>query len=351
LEPTDTPQAAGPAALQPELPYEAFMTLVNLADAMYQQGGYEAAAVVYSEMLAYEMKPQQRASMHSLRADAYDRLGDIEAAIADYEQAVELGEEDPDILNNLCWDYGITGQPDLALPYCERAVEGDPSPPNRDSRGLANAQLGNTDAAITDFRAVVDDLEGATDPELQAIRADRQAWIAALEAGDNPITADVLAKLREEWRAPPTAPVRCAPREGAITRSALVEVASAEGFEFGEVSAAAGQESVTGELSWDGCSSSLSLVGPETGITGGGLRVHGCDDQTQSGIAFWFMAEFLQGDAECAQAMVWTVTDLYYVIEGAKEAATPRTIGDVTFSARSISDAEPGLEITAEVTQ
>ena len=137
------------------------------------------------------------------RADAYDDSGQQELAIEDYLAAIELkglelDDVDPGILNNLCWDYAVTMQPELGLPYCEKAVELEPDAIYIDSRGLTYALLGDFDAAIADFQVVVDDLAGSSDPYLQTIRTKREEWISALQAGQNPFTPKVLNELRSE---------------------------------------------------------------------------------------------------------------------------------------------------------
>jgi tetratricopeptide (TPR) repeat protein len=115
--------------------------------------------VIYTEMLNYGPD----LLLLELRADTYDRLGIFDAAISDYLAAVGLGEKDAKILNNLYWDLGITNQAEEALLFCEQVVEADPSSQNRDSHGLTYALLGNSQEAIDDFQAVVDDLKDTTD--------------------------------------------------------------------------------------------------------------------------------------------------------------------------------------------
>lgn len=169
--------------------------LFEIAYFAYLMGDYQVSKEVYSEILNIG---GPSAEILNLRADAYKKLGDYESAISDELGAVELGDSSPVLLNNICWDYGVTNQPELALPYCEEAVKAEPSAQYLDSRGLTYALLGDFEAAITDFQVVVDELEGATDPELTAIYTQRLAWIGALKDGVNPFTPEVLAELRGE---------------------------------------------------------------------------------------------------------------------------------------------------------
>lgn len=60
----------------------------------------------------------------------------------------------------------------------------------RDSRGLARALTGDTQAAIEDFQAFVD----WTNNDEQ--KAQRQRWIEALRAGEDPFTPEEIDRLR-----------------------------------------------------------------------------------------------------------------------------------------------------------
>ena len=195
---TPIPAPITTATSQTDIPPEAYMTLLAMGNSLYQSGEYVRAAALYTEMLDREPDPE----VYSLRAETYSRMGDFAAAITDYLAAVALGTDDDPvddlILNNLCWDLGITGQAEKALPYCAQAVEAEPSASYRDSRGVSYAQVGMLDEALADFQAVVDELKDATDASLKAIVTQRQEWIDALKGGANPFTPEVLAQLRDE---------------------------------------------------------------------------------------------------------------------------------------------------------
>ena len=155
-------------------------------------------------------------TMYSLRAEAYDAIGDQEQAIRDWKTALEkTGLEDQSTYitasNNLCWTLALRNEPEEALPYCENAValfkqlpppdEDSPefvlSPMQEasylDSRGLVYGMLGMTEEAIADFERV---LELSADdvvhpPEFWAERA---AWLEALKQGENPfLNKDLMA--------------------------------------------------------------------------------------------------------------------------------------------------------------
>jgi hypothetical protein len=56
--------------------------------------------------------------------------------------------------------------------------------------------LGNTEQAIADFEVFIDWLEAQ--PNRQDTLDERKAWVAALQAGEDPFTPDVLAGLRNQ---------------------------------------------------------------------------------------------------------------------------------------------------------
>ena len=59
-----------------------------------------------------------------------------------------------------------------------------------DSRGLAKALIGDIEGAIIDFQVYV---EWTSNKEE---KTQRQEWIKALQAGENPFTDELLKELR-----------------------------------------------------------------------------------------------------------------------------------------------------------
>lgn len=127
--------------------------------------------------------------------------GKIEEAIAAYEKARTF---DPTLnisaqpWNTLCWNGSLLGYAAEVMNICEQAVELAPEHGGiRDSRGLARALMGDIEGAIEDFRAFVDwmEEEGYREMYKEEI-SQRQRWIDALRAGENPFTPEVLEKLR-----------------------------------------------------------------------------------------------------------------------------------------------------------
>lgn len=340
--PTHTPVPPTPT-LSPQptaaLPEGAAMTLLGIANSLYEDGAYEMAAVLYSELLQYDSDPM----LYAYRADVYDKLGNFEAAIVDYQTAVDLGMADADILNNLCWDLAITGQAELALPYCEQAVAADPSAAHLDSRGVAYAQLEMIPEAIADFQAVVDQ---AGTPA--AIASQRQGWLAALAEGSNPFTPELLAELRAET-AVVTTTATPAP-DTAVSRSAVQQAAVEMGFIFGEAQTIDGKETAMGLFADGECMITMGLMGPETGLTNAVLQAVNCSEDTQSGVVYWFMYTVLTSDRELAQAIIYMVEDVYYVIEGEKETTGTKDIGNVTFEVKRAEDGTV-LELTAQISE
>lgn len=315
------------------------MTLLGIANSLYEDGAYEMAAVLYSELLQYDSDP----TLYVYRADAYDKLGDFAAAIADYQTAVDLGMAEADILNNLCWDLAITGQAELALPYCEQAVAADPSAAHLDSRGVAYAQLEMIPEAMADFQAVVDQ---AGTPA--TIASQRQEWLAALAEGSNPFTPELLAELRAETAVVTTTATPVL--DTAVSRSAVQQAAVEMGFIFGEAQTIEGKETAVGLYADGECMITMGLMGPETGLTNAVLQAVNCSEDTQSGVVYWFMYTVLTSDRELAQAIIYMVEDVYYVIEGEKETTGTKDIGNVTFEVKSAEDGTV-LELTAQISE
>jgi tetratricopeptide (TPR) repeat protein len=220
-------------------------TLMNVAFTFFQDGLYEEEAYLLTEMLSFSMTPEQRAEVYALRSDVYKALGNFDAELDDLLKSVEANGGNAVTFNNLCWSYALTESPELALPYCVKAVEADPSPTHLDSRGVVYAMLGDEEAALEDFKIVVSDLEGSTSPNDEAMRADRQKWVEALEAGENPITAETLEKLRKETSPLAGQPTTTPAPKVEHTYPAFKASMEEAGFEFGEEIHAPGENKST----------------------------------------------------------------------------------------------------------
>lgn len=128
----------------------------------------------------------------------YKEMGDLAQTVASYQKALELDPDNADWYNNLCWAYGVFNQPEEGLEYCERAIELRAEPYIHDSRGLVYALLGDYGNAIVDFTIFVNAYEKRYPGQTFPVVEQRKAWIKAMQAGDNPFTAEVLEALRTE---------------------------------------------------------------------------------------------------------------------------------------------------------
>lgn len=99
--------------------------------------------------------------------------------------------------NNLCWYGSIWGLAEDVQYACDLAVEIDPvNGGKRDSRGIGRALIGDFAGAVEDFQYFI--AWGAENNVPSAELELREEWIAALEAGRNPLDEAMLEKLRTE---------------------------------------------------------------------------------------------------------------------------------------------------------
>lgn len=122
------------------------------------------------------------------------RAGTIGPAMETITEAQRLDTRlasSPKIWWTLCWYGSAWGYAEDLTSACDRLVAIDPDVARaRDARGIARALTGNSAGAIADFEAVI---AASTNPQQ---RAERTEWIQALRAGRNPLTPEVLARLR-----------------------------------------------------------------------------------------------------------------------------------------------------------
>ena len=174
-----------------------FDPLLNRGIAFYQRhSAADLDAAIADFTRAAEARPQDyRAYFH--RALALIRAGDKDRWEADLEQARTLNPTYAPILNAFCWGYGLTGQPQAGLTYCEQAVSADPTGSSYDSRAIVYAQLDRYAEAATDLERYLAWVKQAYPDLYEKYRGpEAEAWIAALREGRNPFTSDVLARLR-----------------------------------------------------------------------------------------------------------------------------------------------------------
>ncbi len=101
----------------------------------------------------------------SIRAKVYIQLKRVEEAMADDDAVLAMHPDDAEYLNNACWARAISNvQLDKALELCAAALKAAPDTAHiLDSRAFVELRLGQYDAAITDYDAVL-----AKEPKLSA---------------------------------------------------------------------------------------------------------------------------------------------------------------------------------------
>lgn len=131
---------------------------------------------------------------------ALGRLGPahLQDTIAELEKAHQMAPDFPGVNNALCWRYALMWRPEKAMPFCDRAVELDPSGASHDSRGVARAQLEDIEGATADFQYFLDHYHPGNSEAAKRLMTTRRAWLRALQAGENPFDAATLADLARE---------------------------------------------------------------------------------------------------------------------------------------------------------
>lgn len=178
--------------------------LVGEAEKLAGEGNFEAAMAQFKEAQSIsdsklDFEPETVARQLSSNALVEEGLrliqfGEMERAMESFTKAEQLN---PDInilaidWNNLCWKGSLQKHAQQVLGACERAVALAPGDGDIiDSRGLARALTGDIEGAVADFETFIDWTNN------QEKKVQRQQWIEALEAGENPFTAEVLESLQ-----------------------------------------------------------------------------------------------------------------------------------------------------------
>ena len=118
-----------------------------------------------------------------------------------YHRIVDWAIESDDciVCNQICWYGSIDGYAKVVMPACNQAVElasPDQKANFRDSRGLAQALLGNTSEAIKDFEAFIN--SNSDNEKYADLLSKRKRWIIELRSGSNPFDSMALESLRDE---------------------------------------------------------------------------------------------------------------------------------------------------------
>jgi WD40 repeat protein len=172
-----------------------------------RQRNFEAAVEAFEEAAELDKTIDRKSLEHEARRLATASLlttgervahrGDVPEAIDHYRRAEQL---DPSLqvpawaLNNLCWFGSLYGHVETVMQVCDSAVARDTNDGAiRDSRGVARVLRGDRAGAITDFQAFVGSDDASPDQRLQRLR-----WIANLQEGRRPWTAEEFRQLRDQ---------------------------------------------------------------------------------------------------------------------------------------------------------
>jgi tetratricopeptide (TPR) repeat protein/DNA-binding XRE family transcriptional regulator len=132
------------------------------------------------------------------RGLAYVRQDDRARWLPNFERVLSLAPDHAGAYNALCWAYALDHEPELALPYCDKAVALDPTGTSRDSRGIVYAEMGRYTEALADLKAYLVTLQGQDPDTYRRLGLLREAWVQALENGQHPFDQAMLDALRTE---------------------------------------------------------------------------------------------------------------------------------------------------------
>ena len=120
----------------------------------YTKGDLDSAIADFNQALQIDPK---FANAYSTRGEIYEAKGDLDSAIADFSRAIQIDPNNIDYLNDRCWGRAFAGR-DLsqALDDCNQALRLRPNNAHvLNSRGLVQLKLGAFDQAIMDYGAAV----------------------------------------------------------------------------------------------------------------------------------------------------------------------------------------------------
>ena len=188
--------------------------------------------------------PRTSSPAHVARGNAHiarGAEGDLARALEDYSRAIELDPDSPTAYFNrglvhsefenwpaslsdlrwaqalspsnvafnrvLCWQMAVSGNPQDALPVCERAVAHDSTDQSREARGVAYALTGRTEKAIADLEVFLEWVDASPKDSCRDLyRQSRADWIDELRSGNDPFDTATLRALRVRPVSPGAAP-------------------------------------------------------------------------------------------------------------------------------------------------
>ena len=161
------------------------------------RGLLSPSAIIVIDVLILKLAPDALA--FTARGDAYNRKGEYDRAIQDYDRSLKLKPDDPDALINRGIAYMGKDQCDLAIRGFDRALEIRPDDANAlFNRGLCYFETAQYDHALQDYDRVV-----KLKPDF--VGAFRQRCSTRSVLGGPPETA--LANCNEALRLTPNDPL------------------------------------------------------------------------------------------------------------------------------------------------
>ncbi|GGF39184.1 tetratricopeptide repeat protein [Echinicola rosea] len=123
-------------------------------DTLFNEGNYQEAIAAYSDQLA--TKPKNVNALYS-RGRAYEELGDLESAKADFEAGYKQDDKNIKLLMALSNVYQKEGNHERSLLYAEyaTALPGAPAMANF-MKARALHQIGSTEEAMKEYSAAIE---------------------------------------------------------------------------------------------------------------------------------------------------------------------------------------------------
>lgn len=182
----------------------AYLVRGNAYIARNSQGDMGLAEAEFSRAIA--LAPDSPTAYYN-RALVHSELGNMPGSLSDLRRAQMLDPNEADYSRILCWQMAVSGSPQEALRYCERAVAQGPSGQAREGRGLAHALSGRDEKAIADFEAFLAWVDASPkDSCRETYHQSRAGWIEELRSGEDPFDANTLRELRIRPVSPGAAP-------------------------------------------------------------------------------------------------------------------------------------------------
>jgi tetratricopeptide (TPR) repeat protein len=136
---------------------------------------FQYSEAIYSYSCIIEQIDENHVAAYTARAVAYTQLRDFEAALNDYNTALGLDANRPDILNNRAVVYMAQGEYEDAMADLEAALaQDDTYTLARNNRGVLKAITRDYEGAIADFELAIEQ-SGIDDVLADLTREDRPA--------------------------------------------------------------------------------------------------------------------------------------------------------------------------------